>query len=283
MTRHRVAVVGLGFGLAHIAAYRQLADRFEVVAVCDHGQDRLDGLATWFDVPVRTTSFDDIVALDEVDVIDICTPPATHVDMITAGLERGRHVICEKPLTGSLAEVDLLAEREKASQGRLMPIFQYRFGDGAGRLRRLIELEVTGRAHVASVETFWHRGADYYASPWRGTLDTELGGVCAMHAIHAYDLLLTLLGPVRSVFARTATRINPVETEDCAAVVVEFESGALATLTATLGSARELSRMRIHFDHLSVESGLSPYGGSAEPWTIEAMSTDAVVRIDAAL
>jgi len=283
-SRHRVAVIGLGFGLAHLAAYRGLAEQFEVVAVCDHDQGRLDGLATWFDVELRTTSFDDVLALDQLDVVDICTPPTTHLDMAAAALARDRHVICEKPVAGSLADVDRLADAEAASAGRLMPIFQYRFGDGAGRLRHLMDRDLVGPAHVASVETFWHRGGDYYdTSPWRGTLARELGGVCAMHAIHAYDLLLTLLGPARSVYARTATRLHPVETEDCAAVVVEFVSGALATLTATLGSARELSRMRIHFEHLSVESGSSPYGGSAEPWTIEPMTPDSAARIDAAL
>ena len=164
-----------------------------------------------------------------------------------------------------------------------MPIFQYRFGRGAGRLRHLLDSSLAGKPYVASVETLWRRGSDYYAVDWRGRFDTELGGVCVSHAIHSHDLLVSLLGPVRSVYARVATRVNPIETEDCAAATLEFESGALATLTATLGSAREISRLRLCFEHLSAESGLSPYNPGAEPWTIEPATAEASARIDAAL
>ena len=125
--------------------------------------------------------------------------------------------------------------------------------------------------------------ADYYAVPWRGRFDTELGGVCVSHAIHSHDLLVSLLGPVKRVYARTATRVNPIETEDCAAATLEFESGALATLTATLGSARESSRLRLAFEHFSAESGVSPYQPGSEPWTFEPRSAAAAARIDAAL
>ena len=94
---------------------------------------------------------------------------------------------------------------------------------------------------------------------------------------------MSLLGPLKSVYARVATRVNPIETEDCAAVSLEFESGALATLTATLGSARELSRLRLHFEHLSAESSSSPYQPGSEPWTLEPKTPEAAAHIDAVL
>ncbi|MEM7143070.1 MAG: Gfo/Idh/MocA family oxidoreductase [Actinomycetota bacterium] len=283
MTRHRVAVVGLGFGQAHLASYLALADRFEVVAICDTEQRNLDNAARWFAGPDQTTSFDDVLERDDVDIVDVCTPPLLHAPMTRRALETGRHAICEKPLAPSLREVDELIDLESRSPGTVMPIFQYRYGNGAARMRHLLDRDLMGTPFVASVETFWTRDAAYYSSPWRGRLDTELGGVCAMHAIHAYDLLVSVLGPIESVFAQTAVRVNPIETEDCAAVVLRFRSGALATLIATLGSAREISRMRIHWQHVSVESGASAYGGSAEPWTIEPVSPEAAARIDDAL
>lgn len=281
--RLRVAVVGLGIGFGHVAAYRELADRFELAAVCDPVTSKLDLAKRFLGVPVGVASFDELLAQDGIDVVDVCTPPNLHVDMVRRVLESGRHAICEKPLAGSLAEVDALARSERESGRRLMPIFQYRFGRGVARLRRLLEADVAGRPYVASVETFWRRGADYYAVEWRGRFDTELGGVCVSHAIHAHDILVSLLGPVRRLYARTATRVNPIETEDCAAVTLEFANGALATLTATLGSARELSRLRLHFEHLSAESGLAPYKPGSEPWTLEPATAAASARIDAAL
>ena len=73
----------------------------------------------------------------EVDVIDLCTPPSMHEEQIIRCLDAGFHVICEKPLVDSVAACDRLAvavERASATSGaRFMPIFQYRFGDGAAR------------------------------------------------------------------------------------------------------------------------------------------------------
>ncbi|MGE4607542.1 MAG: Gfo/Idh/MocA family oxidoreductase [Myxococcota bacterium] len=279
----RVAVVGLGVGFGHIAAYRELADQFEIVAVCDPVDSKREIAHRFLDVPHGTGSFDELLERDDLDIINICTPPNLHVEMVRRVLESGRHAICEKPLAGSVADVDALAECERASSGRLMPIFQYRFGRGVERFRRVLAAGLAGKPYVASVETLWTRGADYYAAEWRGRFDTEMGGVCVSHAIHSHELLVSLLGPVRRVFARTATRVNPIETEDCAAVTLEFESGALATLIASLGSARELSRLRLCFENLSVESGLSPYKPGCEPWIFEPANPDIAAKIDAVL
>lgn len=281
--RLRVAVAGLGVGFSHLAAYRELPELYELVAVCDPIEAKLDLARGILGVPHAYTSFDALLDHDGIDVVNVCTPPDLHVAMVKAALEHGLHVVCEKPLAGSLADVDALAECERASAGHLMPIFQYRFGRGVERLRHLLDRDVAGKPFVASVETWWRRGSDYYAVPWRGRFDTELGGICVSHAIHAHDLLASLLGPIARVFARVATRVNEIETEDCAAVCLEFGSGALATLTATLGSARESSRLRLAFEHLSAESSQWPYKPGSEPWTLEPATPDADARIDAAL
>jgi predicted dehydrogenase len=140
--RLRVGVVGLGVGFGHVAAFRELSDRFELGAVCDPVEGKLDLARRFLGVPRGVKSFDELLAMD-VDVVDVCTPPGLHVDMVRRVLESGRHVICEKPLAGSLAEVDALAACERESGRRLMPVFQYRFGRGVERLRRLLALAPT--------------------------------------------------------------------------------------------------------------------------------------------
>ena len=109
-------------------------------------------------------------------------------------------------------------------------------------------------------------------------LETELGGVLLTHAIHAHDLLTWLMGPVASVFARTATRVNPIEVEDCAVASLVLQSGALASLAATLGSQREISRLRLCFEHVTFESSLAPYAPGDDPWQIIPAS-EAAARI----
>jgi predicted dehydrogenase len=160
-----------------------------------------------------------------------------------------------------------------------MPIFQYRFGNGVQRARRIIDLGLAGKPYLATVETAWKRGAAYYATPWRGRLDTELGGVLLTQAIHSHDLMTWLMGPVASVFAATATRVNPIEVEDCAVASLVLQNGALASLAATLGSHKEISRLRFCFEHVTFESGQAPYSPGDDPWEIIPASDQAAARI----
>lgn len=281
--RMRVGVVGLGIGRSHLEAYQSLPDLFEIVAVCDLDAARAEAAAQQFGVPVIAPDFDTLCRRDDLDVIDVCTPPYLHFAQMQQALATGHHVVCEKPLVSSLAEVDRLSAVEAASDRRIMPIFQYRFGHGLQKLRRLVEAGVAGVTYLSTVETAWRRGPDYYAVPWRGKWRTELGGSLVGHAIHGHDMLTYILGPVRSVFARTATRVNPIETEDCASISLEMADGSLASLSVTLGSAVEITRHRFCFAGLTAESNTRPYTNSHDPWTFTGTSPEADAAIQAVL
>jgi predicted dehydrogenase len=164
-----------------------------------------------------------------------------------------------------------------------MPIFQYRFGNGVQKAKLIIDSGMVGKPYLATVETAWRRTATYYETPWRGRRKMERGGVLLMHAIHSHDLMTWLMGAVASVFARTATRVNPIEVEDCAVASLVMESGALASLAATLGSHREISRLRLCFEHVTFESTQAPYAPGDEPWEIIPASPEAEARIADAL
>jgi predicted dehydrogenase len=148
-----------------------------------------------------------------------------------------------------------------------MPIFQYRFGRGLQKLKWLRDQGVAGRAYLATAETHWRRRPAYYAVPWRGKWQTELGGALVTLAIHAHDAICFLLGPVKSVAAHIATLVNPIETEDTACVSLQMADGPLCSLSLTTGSATEISRHRFCFSHLTAESNLRPYSNTGDDWT----------------
>jgi predicted dehydrogenase len=281
--RLKVAVVGGGIGTQHIDALIALPEQFELVAFCDIDPAKAEAIAKRYEIGWATTSYDEILARDEIEIVDLCTPASLHVPQTRAALEAGKHVICEKPLAGSLAEVDGLAALAETTGRHVSPIFQYRFGNGYRRLLHLRDSGRLGKTYLATVETHWRRGATYYAVPWRGRFATELGGCLTSHAIHAHDMLMHALGPVRSVHARTATRVNPIETEDCAVVSLELADGALAALSVTMGAAVEHSRLRFYFERVTVESNLSPYRPHLDPWRFETADEAAGAEIDAAL
>ena len=275
-----VAIAGCGVGRSHVAqGYARYPDKFRVLALCDVDAGRLAAVGDEFGIARRTAAFDQLLRMGDIDIVEICTPPHLHVVQMLAALAAGKEVVCEKPLAGSLGEIDRVIAVEKAAPGRVMPVFQYRFGNGLQKAKRIIDAGVAGLPYLATVETSWKRSADYYATPWRGRWQTELGGVLLSHAIHAHDLLTYLLGQPASVFARTATRVNPIETEDCAVASLVMKSGALVSLAATLGSEREITRLRLCFEHVSFESGGTPYAPGDDPWAIIPASLDGERRV----
>jgi predicted dehydrogenase len=197
-------------------------------------------------------------------------------------LAAGKHVVCEKPVAGSLKEVDELIRAAENSEKRVMPIFQKRFGHGAQKLKLLVDAGVAGRAYLTTVETAWRRRADYYAT-WHGRWDTELGGALVTLAVHAHDVLTNVVGPARRVLALTSTLVNPIETEDCVSASLEMADGSLASLSVTTGSAVQITRHRFCFSNLMAESNTEPYESTTDPWIFAGDSPEVQKQIEETL
>lgn len=277
---YRVAVIGLGVGRGHIEeAYSVLGGQYDLALVCDLDEARLSEAMQTYGV-AGTRDFEAVLARENIDIVDICTPSWLHVPQAIAALEAGKHVILEKPVAGSLAEIDALRRAEAAAPGVLMPIFQYRWGQGAMAARAIIDAGLAGQPLTATAETHWFRESAYYAAPWRGTWKGELGGTMTTHAVHALDMICWLMGPVASVYGCAATLIHDIETEDTASATLRFRSGALASLSACARSQDEYSRLFLAFENVSFESTREPYAVGRGPWTITARDPEIRHRID---
>ena len=114
MKRLNVAIAGCGWvadwhardGLAHIP---QL---FALTACCDTDATKLNAFAQRYGIANAFADFADLLARPDIDVVVIATPPWLHYDMVVAALRAGKHVVCEKPLTSSLALADAIAAEE---------------------------------------------------------------------------------------------------------------------------------------------------------------------------
>ncbi len=282
--KFRVGVIGAGIAARHLSGFGWNKELFEVVVLCSLDADRGKALCEEFGIAEYTQDAEAMIARADLDIIDICTPPSSHFDLCRKAIEAGKHVICEKPLFGSIAEVDEMAGIvAKANGPKLMPIFQYRYGSGLQKLKMLIEFGLTGEAFLTTIETHWWRGPDYYAVPWRGKWATELGGGLLGHAIHAHDMLNYIHGPCAELFSFGATLVNPIEVEDTAALSVKMKNGSLASLSMTLGSREEISRLRFCFRDLVAESIIEPYTMGRDPWSFKAGNDQHQRKVDAAL
>ena len=277
-----VAIIGAGIGGEHLNAYRQQPDRFHVKTVCDIDGTRAASIIDDDEIAVET-DFDAVIADPAIDLVDICLPPHLHFSNALLALKASKHVICEKPLATSLREVDALMDEAARAGRKLFPVFQYRYGPAMDQLKALVDAGLAGKPFAASLETHWNRGADYYAVQWRGTWAGEQGGAVLGHAIHNHDLLMYIMGPVARLSAMTTTRVNDIETEDCAAITFQMENGAVATSSITLGAATNTTRIRVCFEGLTAQSGTAPYAPANDVWTFKARNPDKQDEIDEVL
>ena len=283
MKKLRVGVVGSGIGADHIAAYRALPDMYEVAALCDVDPARGKALAERCGITHFVIELEALFKF-ELDLIDICTPSSLHFAQACAALKAGFDIVVEKPVARSLAEMDVLEKLAAETGRKICPIFQYRFGHGFQKLRHLQKKGLARQPLMATAETHWFRGPDYYAAAaWRGTWDGETGGCFTTHAIHIDDMLCEMFGAVASVHARTSRLVNGNQTEDLGIVSLAFQNGAMATSSATLGSRQQTSRLRFCFRDLVAESGLSPYNPGHDPWTFPNDDAQAAARVADAL
>lgn len=277
----RVAIIGAGIGADHLVGFRENAAQFEVRTICDLDLKRAGEMLLDGEEIALTSDLGSVLADAEIDIVDICLPPHLHFPVAKQVLEAGKHAICEKPLVCSLEETDKLIELSKQTGKKIFPVFQYRYGRAAAQLQALIDQGLTGKPLVATLETHWNRQEDYYAIDWRGTWAGERGGAVLGHAIHNHDLLCLFMGSVTSLNAMLDTRVNDIEVEDCAAISMRMDSGALATSSVTLGSCpEEISRLRFIYSNLTVESDGNPYRPAAGTWRFMARNPENQNKID---
>jgi len=257
----RAAIVGTGaIAHAHARAIAALAPRIELAAVVDLDADRAAAFAEQYaeaasggaTAPVYS-DLATLLASERLDLMHICTPPGTHVPLATQALRAGVAALIEKPTALSLAEMDELVAVSAETGIPALTVFQHRYGSAAVRLRRLVAEGALGRPLVATCETLWHRTPEYFDLPWRGRWEVEGGGPTMGHGIHQFDLLLSMLGPWSRLTAFAARQALPTDTEDVSMALVEFDSGALATVVNSIVSPRESSRLRFDFEYATVE------------------------------
>ncbi|HEY3184638.1 MAG TPA: Gfo/Idh/MocA family oxidoreductase [Gaiellaceae bacterium] len=226
----RAAIVGTGFvARVHAHALRELG--VPVVAVC--GRSTTQAFADEVGAP----PYDDLGRLfdaEDVDVLHVCTPNAFHAEQALAALERGLHVVCEKPLAVSSAEASALV-RAAARAGRVgAACYHVR---GYPLVRRMRDDVAAGT--IGAVRSVHGRYAcdDMIVAPGGWRLDPEASGpsyVVGDLGTHWFDLAEHVTGlRVSEVFAQFVG--EPLE--DYAALLLRFESGAVGSVVLSAGFA----------------------------------------------
>lgn len=264
-----VGMVGFGFmGRMHTHGYLSLPliydpppARIRLVGVCTasaaSGAKAREQAGYEFDT--RDTA--DLLARDDINIIDCCTPNALHKDLLIAAVRAGKHIYCDKPLAMNLAEADEICAAAQGRPGTHQMTFNYRFVPALMRAKEMVEAGFLGQA-LTFRALYLHPG---YVDPsrpisWRMRRADSGGGALVDLGSHVIDLVRWLVGEFEEVAATThiftperpaakgSSEMAPVDVDDWALLRVRMQNGALGTIEASrvaTGSNDEI-RLEIH-------------------------------------
>lgn len=213
-------------------------------------------------------SMEELLACDEVDVVNICTPSGTHAELAVQVLEAGRHVVVEKPLALTPDDCKRVVDAAKANDRLCAVISQLRFSPEILRVKQAIDDGWLGKICVCDVTMKYYRDRSYYdSSDWRGTWAMDGGGALMNQGIHGIDLLRFLMGDVRSVSGICKTICHKIEVEDTAAALLEYENGAIGLITGTTSVYPGYSRI---LNINGTEGSISLEEGKIVRWDVPA-------------
>jgi predicted dehydrogenase len=236
----RIGLVGVGAAaqINHIPALKRM-EGVEITALCDRDPEKAARVAQKFGIPRAHQRFDDLLADEEIDAVDLCTPNYLHSPMATAALEAGKHVLCERPLARSADEAAAMVKAAKKADRVLMCAVQHRFRPDAMLLKKFVEKGDLGEIFFAKAGWLRQR-TEWDSDEWRRQKRESGGGVVLDLGFQMLDLSLWMMGnpKVESVTA-SLHRQRKGEVEDSATAFLRLESGATLTLELTWGLLME--------------------------------------------
>jgi predicted dehydrogenase len=257
-TQLRGAIVGVGHvaALGHAPGWQRRAD-VRIVAGCDPRPERQRELASRFPDVAWHESLDSLLAAEDLDFVDVCTPPAGHGDAIRRALERGLHVLCEKPLVLDPVELDRLAGLARERSLALATVHNWRFAPMLARATELVGSGAIGRILRCRWEVLRDRPsvaveASGAAANWR--LDPRLsgGGILTDHGWHAIYVLAGWIGNPEVASSRLTSAGRPDAISEDTAELELVSAGARAEVFLTWRAGERANRVRIDGDRATL-------------------------------
>ncbi|MBV7334346.1 Gfo/Idh/MocA family oxidoreductase [Chloroflexi bacterium TSY] len=239
----RVGVVGSG-GIAqnqHIPGYLR-CENVEITALCDINEEVLHTTGHKFSIPHLTTDYRELVELETLHAVDVCTAPDSHYPIAMAAIEQGKHIFCEKPLAMSYQDARRLHDAAKDAGLTTGVGFVHRVTPAARLAHQLLSEGALGDIyHVMAI--FSAGGANYAAQPMRWRNSKAIAGAGALWDLGSHMIDMTcwwLNRRITGVCAQTRIFVEQrrwpgsdtpvqVDADDASTFLVNFEGGALGT------------------------------------------------------
>ena len=274
----RIGLIGCGFmGRTHSNAYNRIKNFFpelvyqpQLKAVCSRSADKVRAFAAQWGYESTETDWKALVARDDIDAIDICTPNDSHAEIAIAAAAEGKMILCEKPLSRTLAEGQKMVDVIKKAGVPNMVWYNYRRVPAVTLAKQLIDAGKLGKI-------FHYRAnflQDWTISPelpqggeglWRLDSEAAGSGVTGDLLAHCIDTAMWLNGGIKDVSAMTETfikermhqlsgKVQKVGIDDACIFHCHFENGSLGLFESTRYARghKALYTFEINGEHASI-------------------------------
>lgn len=234
--RLKFAISGCGnIALRHATAAAHFG---ELIGVCDTDEFKTGKFVEWFDCNAYHNLEDMLSGEPDIDIVCICSPNYLHASQSITCMEKGFHVLCEKPMAINISDAVKMVETSKQTGKELFIVKQMRHYPSISFIKDLISKGALGKIFSVHTSCFWNRPADYYQD-WKGSKDKD-GGTLFTQFSHYIDLLLWLFGSVEKAGLISANRAHPkIEFEDVGMINLVFHSGAVGSFNYTVNAPQK--------------------------------------------
>jgi predicted dehydrogenase len=261
----RVGVIGLGMGRLHIEHYRKHPGA-RLQAVCDQDEGLARKLAAEFGIPQVFTRFEEFLAHAEIDAATVAVPNFLHKSMTLALLDRGLHVMCEKPMAMDTAEALEMRDRVRTSGLKFMIHYNQRFRPEHQYFKRLIESGSLGDVYYGNAGWRRMRGMPRFGG-WFSQKKMSGGGPLIDLGVHMLDLTRWLIGSPKAVTVSASTyshiaqslareQNKEFDVEDLASTLIRLDNGSSLVMEVSWALNFE-EREKVYLELSGTRGGLS--------------------------
>ena len=250
----RWGLIGLGdISRKRVAPALRDSPWCELVAVSRARAELAESFAREFGAQRWCAEWQDLLMDYEIDAIYVATPVHLHAEQTIAAAERGKHVLCEKPMALSVADCDRMIAACRANDVRLGVAYYRHFYPAVRRVKELLDSGELGVPVVVQINAFeWFDPSGSDPRAWLIDKSRSGGGPMFDFGCHRIEVLLDIFGDVRDVKATLANVMFAREVEDTATAVFQFERGTCGTLTVTHAAGEPQDRFDLYCSRGSI-------------------------------
>ena len=240
--KFKISIVGCGDISRYEALGCRLNRHIKMDSCVDIIEEQASAFAKKHKIEQHCTDYDDVFEMSDLDAVYLAVPHNLHFDMIKKAIDRGVHVLCEKPITITIDHALEICRLSKEKGIKVGVNYQYRYDKSCYAMAQACRNGKMGKFYYGRCNIPWHRDDDYFnIGKWRSMKETAGGGTMLTQGSHALDVALWSSGsmPVAAQGIISKQKFKDIEVEDLCMGIIEMDDGSCVQVSSSMITNKE--------------------------------------------